>query len=190
MPAMPPASGVAGGDGRGEARRLCRLGVLGTAAAGVWGSLCPGPDRGLGAGRARRQSDRAHFHGRPVGGLAVRGAVAGGLCEPGFVRLTGRWAGAARLLDQRRGALRAAGESADAGRARQLPAISGPRAGAAGTCEGDRVPGRVCVGRGPAGSSRRRVRGRSSPTAQKRRSTASRCWAATTPRNRTPSRAA
>ena len=59
-----------------------------------------------------------------------------GLRQPADLGLARRRAGADRLLDRRRGALRPAGQQADPGRARHVPALRDPRARAARLARG------------------------------------------------------
>ena len=91
LPALPAAGRVARGGRARQAGVVRRSGLLGQAGARL---RRPGRERRrarAGAGRARRQPDRAGVHRRPLRRLAVRGAVAGGLREPAGVGRDRRW---------------------------------------------------------------------------------------------------
>ena len=92
-----------------------------------------------------------------------------GLREPARLRPPRRRARAARLLDHRRGALRAAGQQADARRARHLRRLAAGRAGRARAPARRRLPRRRSPGTPASGSSRRScARARASATARRR----------------------
>ena len=93
------------------------------------------------------QPDRPRVHRRPLGRLPVRRAARDRLREPAD-RRSSRDDGLAltRLLHHRGRALRAAGQQAAAGRARQLRRVAGARAGAARARARDRLPRRVRLG--------------------------------------------
>ncbi len=101
-----------------------------------WGRAVPGfgdprgRDRpgGPGPGRPRRQPDRAGVHRRPVGRVALPGAPPGRSRPLPGQHPPRRRPGADGRLHHRCGALRAAGQQADAGRAGDLPAVPGTRA--------------------------------------------------------------
>ena len=110
------------------------------------------------------------FTGDRSGRLPVRGAAPGRDREPGGVRLARRRAGAGRRLHRRRGAVRAAGEPADAVGARELRRVARARgravAGASTWSSASAASrGRVRCGCAPRWAARRcRVRSRSSGT--------------------------
>ncbi len=150
MPALPAAGRVARGGRAGQARVVRRRGVLGQAAAGIRRPRRRRARDRARAGRARRQPDRSDLHRRPLGRLAVRVAVADRVRQPADLGGARRRVASERLLHHRRGPVRAAGEPADAGRARQLPAVPRARARTARIGPGDRDAGVVRVGRDAA----------------------------------------
>ena len=110
-------------------------------------------DRRPGAGRARRQPHRAHVHRRSIGRVAVPGPATGpgsptrpiSVARDDGLELVGR-------LHHRAGAVRPAGQQADPGRARRLPALArgGGRA-APRTSRSFSRSGRSGSGRRPGG---------------------------------------
>ena len=170
VPALPAAGRVARGGRAGQARVVRRRGVLGQAAAGLRRPRRRRARDRARAGRARRQPDRADLHRGPLGRLAVRVAVPDRVRQPADLGGARRRVAPERLLHRRRGPVRAAGEQADAGRARQLPAVPRARARTARIGPGDRDARVVRVGRDAARARARRGRrsrgrGRSSATA-------------------------
>ena len=129
-----------------------------------------------GARRARRQPHRPRLHRRPLGRLPVRGAAPRRAANQPTSVHARRRPGAARRLDHRGGPLRAAGQQADARRARHAACPTRARARAAARAARDRLPRRVRVGRGAAPARRA---GRSGAAAA----------AALRPRRRLPTRA-
>ena len=117
------------------ARRLRRPG-------GAAGDRRPGP------GRPRRQPHRPDVHRRPLRRLALRGPAPGRLRQPARVGAPRRRAAPARRLRHRGRPLRAAGQQADAGGARQLPPLPGARAGAARALPGRSSPSAPSAGTG------------------------------------------
>ena len=119
-----------------EAGGVPRRGVLGPARARLRRPGRPRAGRRPGARGPRRQPHRSDVHRRPLRRLAVR-RPAPGRATPTSPRATHRRRRprAHRRLHHRAGALRAAGQQADARRAGHLPAVPRPRAGAAApTC--------------------------------------------------------
>ena len=147
-------------------------------------------------GRARRQPDRPDLHRRPLRRLAVRVAAPRRPGRAADERARGRRAAADRHPDGRGGALRTAGQQADADErdtcAPWLDAELALRAARACARSSSRVVrlGRRAAGagpsraRGPAAAPAVRARREVASTARRR---ASPCSAATTPASRTPS---
>src|SRR5580658_6662543 len=118
-----PATGrLARAGGGVAAGRLRRRALLGPPRRGLRRPGRPPRRGGPGAGRARRQPDRARVHRRPLGGLALRRAVPRRVRQPTDEHRARRRPRPHRRLGDRGGALRAARQQADARRARAVPA--------------------------------------------------------------------
>ena len=156
MPGVSPIGGLARADGQGQGGSLRRSVLLGAAGARVRRPGGPRAHPGPGAGGPRREPDRPHLHGRPVGRLPLRVVVPHRLREPAHQRLARRRARPAWRVRVRRQPMRAAREQAHAAGARPVPAV--PRAGdrRAGRAPGDRGAGVVRVGRRVASAPRQR----------------------------------
>ena len=124
--ALPAPRRVARAGRARAARGVRRRGVLGPrrspASATRRARVLDARPRARGA---RRQPHRPRVHRRPLGRLAVRLAAPRRARQPADVDAPRRRARAARRLDRRGGALRAAGEPPDAGRS-ATPACRGP----------------------------------------------------------------
>ena len=175
VPRVPAAGRVARARGAGEARVVPRLGLLGPPDPGLRRPGRAGADPRPGARRARGEPHRPRLHRRPLGRLPVRRAAPQRLREPADLRAPRRRARAARLLDHRRGALRAARQQAAAGGARALLGVAGARARADRLAARGRLPRRVRVGGGAAHArAARRAGPAAAPEVRARR----RAWAA------------
>ena len=123
LPPLPAAGGVARGGGAGQAGRLRRPRTTGAGRCPA--SAIPPPACSCSAWRRPPTAATAPGGSSPATaratGCSPRCGARGSPTSPTSVSPRRR-AGAARLLRHRRGPLRAAGEPADAGRARQLPA--------------------------------------------------------------------
>ena len=187
LPPVPAPGGVARAGGAGEAGLLPRRGVLGTSAARLRRPPGGGVRARPGAGRARRQPHGARLHRRPLGRLVVRLHAPDRIRQSAHLGPSRRRPAARRGVGDRRGALRPAGQQAAAGRTRQLPALRRRGAGAAGA-GGDRVSGRLRVGRRlPPARSATQTALRPRCRVRSRGGRARCCSAATTRASRTPS---
>ena len=150
---------------------------------------CPGfgdpnarlADRRAGARRARRQPNRPALHRRLERELAVRGAAPLRVGEPAQRPPPRRRTDPHRLPHHRRGALRSARQSPDAGRAGPLPArTSRRRSGCSGACawcsRWAGSDGRAGSGRQAGGSGCRPASGRVRPRAPRPRCPMACCW--------------
>ena len=158
LPALPAPGRVARGERRRAAAPLRRRALLGASGSRLRRPAGEAGDRRPGARRPRRQPDRPHVHGRPLRRLAVRRAASRRLREPARVHRPRRRPAPQRRLHHRRRPLRAPGEPAGAGGARQLPALPRAGAGAARALPHGARPRRVRLGRGAAGAARARSR--------------------------------
>ena len=192
LPGLSAPGRVAGAGRAREACRVPRRGLLGPPGARL---RRPRGTRARARARARGPRCEPHrpgLHRRPVGRLAVRGDAPGRLREPADVGRARRRAPAHRRVRRGRGAVRPAGQQADARGARPVPAVLRARARAARPGARDRrrsarSPTRRC-GRccGPT-AWRCRAPGRSSGTAWRWRRPGRRSSAASTRASRTRS---
>ena len=192
LPQMPAAGRVARGAGGGPAAAPPRRGLLGEAARRLRRPRGVAGDRRAGPGGPRRQPDRTDVHRRPLGRVALRGPAPRRPRQPPGLRAPRRRPAPRGRLHHRGRPLRAAGEQADAGGARQLPALPGAGAASCSAGRGRSSRSAPSAGTAPCGrcarSARRcRGRGRASATRPRPRSAAGRWSAATTRASRTPS---
>ena len=149
LPRVSATGGLARAGGDGEAGGVPRRGVLGPPGPGLRRPGARVVIVGLAPGRARRQPHRADVHRRPLRRLPLRVAAPHRLRQPAHQHAPRRWSAAHRRVDHRAGAVRAAGQPADAGRARHVPPVPRARAGAP-RCPGVRrrsapSPTRACA---------------------------------------------
>ncbi|CAA9505909.1 MAG: Uracil-DNA glycosylase, family 5, partial [uncultured Solirubrobacteraceae bacterium] len=147
VPPLPAARRLARGGRAGQARVVRARGVLGPADPGLRRPGRAADRLRARARRTRREPDRPRVHRRPLRRLPRRGHAPHRPGQPADVGQPRRRPGAARRVDHGRGALRAAGEQADAGRARHVPGVGPAGARAARARARAAVPRRLRVGR-------------------------------------------
>ena len=197
MPGLSAAGPLARGRGGGQAGVVRRRAVLGAADPGLGVARAGGADGGPRPGRPRRQPHRSGLHWRPLRRLAVRRRCTGSGWPPRAPACTPRTGSSSSTPGWWRPSAARRRRTSRHRRAGHLRAVDRGGARAAGRARPGRRGARlVRLGRDAAvvraaGAGRCRGRSRGSGTAPRRPSSApareSRCSAATTPANRTPS---
>ena len=148
LPRLPAPGGVAGAGGGGEGGRGSATRSTGPAPCPA--SATPTPASSSSAWRRRRTAATAPGASSPATGRVTscsRPCTARGFANQPTSDAPRRRPRADRRLHHRRRAVRAAGEQADAGRARHVPALPRAGAGAARRAPGPRRPRAVRLGR-------------------------------------------